>query len=85
MTHTRPRAPYRPYRFDHTAFKAELQRRGLEISDLAERTGLSAPGLFKILRGARPYPRAETYQAILTALDLEDGALLVESTPAAAP
>lgn len=63
--------------FDKEGFKRAYEVRGLGIAELAERTGISESGLYKIRQGARS-PKPSNYAAIIKALGLKPGDLLID-------
>lgn len=54
--------------------KAYMKANGITYEELAERSGLSLSAVTKILGGFAKYPRADTMQAIVEALGLDDSA-----------
>lgn len=64
------------FEVDGGAIRKERMGAGLEISDLAERAGISRRYLTHLENGTRSHPRPSKYRALCTALNVTDDRLL---------
>ncbi|MFG3476406.1 helix-turn-helix domain-containing protein [Streptomyces sp. NPDC047980] len=65
------------FEVDGDAIREERMRAGLEISDLAERAGISRRYLSHLENGTRKRMRPSRYAALRTALNATDAQLLL--------
>lgn len=64
------------FEVDGDAIRKERMNAGLEISELAERAGISRRYLSHLENGTRSHPRPKRYTALRKALNVTDDRLL---------